>query len=108
MLRSGNIYSPYPEEMNRRITGTIAALHFAQAEGNRQNLLQSGVKAEQIFVTGNTVIDALQMVVAEDYRFPLPLLNRLDYTNKRIILLTAHRRENWGPAMRHINPLTSD
>jgi len=101
-LRSGNIYSPYPEEMNRRITGTISTLHFAPTEGNRQNLLQSGVKEEHIFVTGNTVIDALHMVIKKDYIFPVPLLNQLNFATRRIILLTAHRRENWGSPMRNI------
>lgn len=101
-LRSGNIYSPYPEEMNRRITSSIATLHFAPTVGNRQNLLQSGVKGENIFVTGNTVIDALHMVITQNYIFPDSLLNELDYANKRVILMTAHRRENWGDAMRNI------
>ena len=101
-LRTGNIYSPYPEEMNRRLTSTIAALHFAPTEGNKQNLLQGGVKEEQVFVTGNTVIDALYMVVQGEYIFPVPLLNELDYVNKKVILLTTHRRENWGSSMRNI------
>ena len=101
-LRSGNCYSPYPEEMNRRITDIIASIHFAPTEGNRQNLLRSGVAEEQIVVTGNTVIDALHMVICEDYNFKNPLLNQLDFKNRRIILLTAHRRENWGEPMRNI------
>jgi UDP-N-acetylglucosamine 2-epimerase (non-hydrolysing) len=101
-LRSGNIYSPYPEEMNRRISGDIAALHFAPTAGNRQNLLKCGVTGEKIFVTGNTVIDALHMVVKEDYSFQEQLLNELDYEKRRVILMTAHRRENWGLAMRDI------
>ena len=101
-LRSGNVYSPYPEEMNRRITSAIATLHFAPTRGNKLNLLNSGVPEEQIFVTGNTVIDALHMVVRNDYRFPVEVLNRLDFKNKRIILLTAHRRENWGKPMDEI------
>ncbi len=101
-LRSGNIYSPYPEEMNRRLTGTIAALHFAPTEGNKKNLLKSGVSEESIFVTGNTVIDALHMVVKDDYDFPVPLLNQLDFKHKKVILLTTHRRENWGTPMRNI------
>lgn len=101
-LRSGNIYSPYPEEMNRRITGTIASLHFAPTAGNRDNLLKSGISDEQIFVTGNTVIDALYLAVKESYHFSIPILNEIDYTNKKIILMTAHRRENWGEPMRDI------
>ncbi len=101
-LRSGNDYSPYPEEMNRKITGNLAKLHFAPTKGNEKNLIAEGVSKEDIFVTGNTVIDALHMVVDEEYIFPLPLLNNLDYQNKKVILLTAHRRENWGAGMQGI------
>ena len=101
-LRSGNICSPFPEEMNRLLTSCIATLHFAPTEGNRENLIKSGVKAENIFVTGNTVIDALKMVVNDNYKFNMSLLNQLDYKNRRIILLTAHRRENWGSIMKEI------
>jgi len=101
-LRSGNIYSPFPEEMNRRLTGTIAQLHFAPTEGNKRNLLDGGIKEKQIFITGNTVIDALYMVIKKNYRFPIPLLNELDYDKKKVILMTAHRRENWGEGMRNI------
>ncbi len=101
-LRSGNIYSPYPEEMNRRLASAIATLHFAPTERNKQNLLHEGISEEKIFVTGNTVIDALHMVIRNDYRFPVEVLNRLDFKNKRIILLTAHRRENWGKPMDEI------
>ncbi len=101
-LRSGNCYSPFPKEMNRRLTGTLAAWHFAPTESNRQNLLNSGICEQTIFVTGNTVIDALYLVLKENYRFPIPLLNKLDTVNKRIILLTVHRRENWGLNMRSI------
>ena len=101
-LRSGNIYSPYPEEMNRRLISTLATWHFAPTEGNKQNLLNSGIKENHIFITGNTVIDAMYLVIKEDYRFPLSLLNQIDFINKRIILLTAHRRENWGLAMQEI------
>lgn len=99
-LRSGNVYSPFPEEMNRLLTDSLANLHFAPTEGNRQHLLDKGVRPEQIYVTGNTVIDALHMVVKEDYCFELPLLNQLDYEVKKVILLTAHRRENWGGGLR--------
>lgn len=101
-LRTGNIYSPYPEEMNRRLTGTLATYHYAPTEGNRRNLLAAGVGDDYIYVTGNTVIDALHMVVSEDYTFPVPLLNEIDYDNRKVILLTAHRRENWGSRMRDI------
>jgi len=101
-LRSGNIYSPYPEEMNRILTDNLSSLHFAPTEGNKSNLLNSGIKEEQIYVTGNTVIDALHMVVEDSYRFPVSLLNSLDFLNRRVLLLTAHRRENWGEGMKNI------
>jgi UDP-N-acetylglucosamine 2-epimerase (non-hydrolysing) len=101
-LRSGNIYSPYPEEMNRRLTSNIATLHFAPTEGNRDNLINSGISRESIYITGNTVIDALQMVIDGNHSFCLPLLNQLDYKKRKIILLTAHRRENWGLIMQEI------
>ncbi len=101
-LRSGNIYSPYPEEMNRMLTTRLSALHFAPTEGNHRNLLQEGVDPEKIFITGNTVIDALLQVVKEDYRFEETSLNNIDYKNKKVILLTAHRRENWGEPMENI------
>ena len=101
-LRSDNIYSPYPEEMNRRITGNLAVMHFAPTVGNKINLLKSGVAEDTIFVTGNTVIDALHMVVEDDYIFPLNLLNKLDYNNRRVVLLTAHRRENLGKRLENI------
>ena len=101
-LRSGNIYSPYPEEMNRKLTGTIANQHFAPTENNKNNLLAEGVKEEQIMVTGNTVIDALLQVVEEDYKFEDNTLNQIDYDNSKVILLTAHRRENLGQPMVNI------
>jgi len=101
-LRSGNIYSPYPEEMNRILTSRIAHIHFAPTEGNCRNLLKEGIARDRIFITGNTVIDALLQVVRPDYRFEEGILNRIDYTNKKVILLTAHRRENWGRPMENI------
>ena len=101
-LRTGNIYSPFPEEMNRRLTGTIATYHFSPTAGNRDNLLKSGVDDGSIFITGNTVIDALHLVLEEDYTFPLPALNDLDFNGRKVILLTAHRRENWGSRMEAI------
>ena len=98
-LRSGNIYSPYPEEMNRTLVSSIARLHFAPTVGNRDNLIRSGVDPSMISVTGNTVIDALHSVVRDDYVFNHPLLDDLDHQSSEIILLTAHRRENWGSRM---------
>ena len=101
-LRSGNLYSPYPEEANRKLTGILTDFHFAPTETNRDNLLREGYPEEKIFITGNTVIDALKFAVKEDYIFNMPLSDNIDYKNKRIILLTSHRRENIGKPMENI------
>ena len=101
-LRTHNIYSPFPEEMNRKLTGCIAALDFAPTETSERNLLAENVPAEQIFVTGNTVIDALHHTVRDDFQFEDELLKKIDFQNKRIILVTTHRRENLGEPMRHV------
>lgn len=101
-LRTGLKYSPYPEELNRKLTGCLADLHFAPTVTARDNLLREGIPAKRVVVTGNTVIDALQQTVKPSYRFENPLLNNLDYTGRRIILLTAHRRENLGEPMEKI------
>jgi UDP-N-acetylglucosamine 2-epimerase (non-hydrolysing) len=101
-LRSGNIYSPYPEEMNRILTGRLSHLHFSPTIGNKQNLLQEGIHEEDIVVTGNTVIDALLQVIQEDYQFSNSLLNSIDYMHQKVLLVTAHRRENLGEPMRNI------
>lgn len=101
-LRSGNDYSPFPEEMNRKLTGTIAAYHFSPTEGNRQNLLAEGVDDKKIFITGNTVIDAFLKVVDDNYVFEDKHLAPINFDGKRNILLTCHRRENWGKPMEDI------
>ena len=101
-LRSGNLYSPYPEEASRKLTGIVTDFHFAPTERNRQNLLNEDYPEEKIFITGNTVIDALKYAIKEDYIFSNQLLNELDYKNKRMILLTSHRRENLGKPMENI------
>ena len=101
-LRTGNIYSPFPEEMNRKLTGAIAAIHFAPTPTAKQNLLQEHVAPEKIYVTGNTVIDALMTTVAGEYDFEDDALRTVDFKHHRIILLTTHRRENLGEPMRHI------
>lgn len=101
-LRTGNKYSPFPEEMNRRLTGVLTDYHFAPTAGSRDNLLGEGVNTENIFVTGNTVIDALMKTVDENYTFTDPLLAGIDYQNRRVILVTTHRRENLGEPMRHV------
>lgn len=100
-LRSGNLYSPYPEEANRKLTGVIANYHFAPTNSNKENLLREGYDEKNIFITGNTVIDALKYSVKEDFVFDDEILNNLDY-NKDVVLLTAHRRENWGEPMENI------
>lgn len=101
-LRSGNIHSPYPEEANRKLTGILTDFHFAPTERNKTNLLNEDYPAEKIFITGNTVIDALKYTIKENYIFGVDTLDDLDYENKRIILLTSHRRENIGEPMRNI------
>ena len=100
-LRTGNKYSPYPEEMNRKLTGVLTELHFPPTLTSRQNLLAEGVADKNIFVTGNTVIDALLSTVRSDYAFP-PQLAALDQTPGRLILVTTHRRENLGEPMRQV------
>lgn len=101
-LRSGNLYSPYPEEANRKLTGVITDFHFAPTERNKKNLLNEDYPEEKIYITGNTVIDALKYTIKDGYIFDNLLLNELDYENKRIILLTSHRRENIGEPMENI------
>ena len=100
-LRTWDRYSPFPEEMNRTLVGDLASLHFCPTPANRDNLLQEGIR-DGIFVTGNTVIDALKTTVQPTYRFRTDLLNTLDYTGKRVILVTCHRRENYGQPMENI------
>lgn len=97
-LRTWNKYSPFPEEMNRQLTGVMADIHFAPTEKSRANLLAENKLSDRIFVTGNTAIDALQTTVKEDYSHPI--LAKLQ--NSRVILLTAHRRENLGEPMRNM------
>lgn len=98
-LRSGNIMSPFPEEANRKLTTQIAALHLAPTETSRANLLAEGVDDESITVTGNTVIDALLTTVGKEVPFTDSRLERLASSGRRILLVTTHRRENWGGAM---------
>ena len=101
-LRTHDKYSPFPEEMNRKLTGCIADLNFAPTETSESNLLAENVKPESIFVTGNTVIDALHHTVKDDFQFEEELLQNIDFEHKRIILVTTHRRENLGEPMRHV------
>lgn len=97
-LRTHNIYSPYPEEFNRQSVGLFSALNFAPTKKAAQNLLDEGKTAGSIYVTGNTAIDALKTTVREDYTSPI-----IEWANdSKLIVLTAHRRENYGEPMRHM------
>lgn len=97
-LRTYDIYSPFPEEFNRQATGIIAKYHFAPTEVSKQNLLNEGKKENDIYVTGNTAIDALRTTVRDDYTHPV-----LDWVgDSRLIMLTAHRRENLGQPLKNM------
>ena len=101
-LRTGNKYSPYPEEMNRKLTGSLADYHFAPTSTSRQNLLKENVNPEQVYVTGNTVIDALATTIQKDFKFEDEVINKALASGKRLILMTTHRRENLGEPLRHV------
>lgn len=101
-LRSGNLYSPFPEEANRKITSQITALHLAPTSESKSNLLAEGIPEKDIVVTGNTVIDALLTTVGKQVPFSDPVLQELADTGRRILLVTTHRRENQGDAMRGV------
>ena len=101
-LRTFDKYSPFPEEMNRCMTGVMADFHFSPTTANRDNLLREGKAAESIYITGNTVIDALKTTVHDDYVFHNEILAGTDFSAQRVILVTAHRRENLGAPLRNI------
>ncbi len=101
-LRTHDKYFPFPEEMNRRLAGCLADIHFAPVENHKRNLLAEGVRAEAIHVTGNTVIDALVDVAGRPYEFRDPVLASIDFDRRKVLLVTAHRRENLGEPMREI------
>lgn len=101
-LRTGDKYFPFPEEMNRKLTGAMADLHFAPTNGSKKNLLREGISESDIIVTGNTVIDAMEFTVEENYIFDNKELNNIDFKNKKVIMVTAHRRENWGEGIENI------
>lgn len=101
-LRTNDKYSPFPEEINRRLTGAIADLHFAPTQWSKDNLLREGIAPERIWVTGNTAIDALFLTVKKDHRFRQGFLNRLDRQKKLVLVDTLHRRENFGEPMEQI------
>lgn len=97
-LRSGNMYSPFPEEANRRLTGALTRIHLAPTPQARENLLREGINPDIIYTTGNTVIDALMMTIKDDYTFDDDLQKALDVPGRKV-LLTTHRRENLGQPM---------
>ncbi|HUW05080.1 MAG TPA: UDP-N-acetylglucosamine 2-epimerase (non-hydrolyzing) [Williamwhitmania sp.] len=98
-LRTNDKNNPFPEEINRRITGCITDLHFAPTETAKQSLLLENTNPKNIFVTGNTVVDALEYSVKDGYEFAVPELKAIIDENKKIVLITMHRRENWGSPM---------
>lgn len=100
-LRTYDKYSPFPEEMNRKLVGSMADLHFCPTENNKNNLLKENIPGDGIYITGNTVIDALKTTVSDSYEFETPELKEIDFS-KKIIVLTAHRRENLGEPMENI------
>lgn len=101
-LRTYDKYQPFPEEMNRRLTGAIADLHFSPTEPSKKNLLKENIDENIIFITGNTAIDALKTTIDDSYKFTVDELNSIDYQNKRVITITAHRRENLGEPLENI------
>lgn len=101
-LRTDNLYDPFPEEMNRRLTGAIAAYHFAPTPQAGENLLRENIPASRIWVTGNTGIDALLSIAARTYTFEDPLLRSIVESDRRLVLITAHRRENLGEPLANI------
>ena len=101
-LRTFDKYSPFPEEMNRQLTGRMTDMHFSPTVNNKNFLLKESVDEEKIYITGNTVIDALKTTVKENYEFGDATLKNMDFENKRVILVTAHRRENLGEPLRNI------
>lgn len=101
-LRTYNKYEPFPEEINRKLTGAIADIHFSPTSVSKNNLLKENVNINTIFVTGNSSIDCLKTTIEENYKFTYTPLNKIDFENKRIITVTAHRRENLGLPLENI------
>lgn len=101
-LRTYDKYSPFPEEMNRCLTTYLSDIYFAPTKNNKNNLLKENVNPDLIYITGNTVIDAIKTTVSENFAFSDETLKKLDYENNRIILVTAHRRENLGKPLENI------
>lgn len=101
-LRTFDKYFPFPEEMNRKLTGALADLHFSPTQSSKNNLLREGIDENIIKITGNTVIDAMEHTVEDNYVFESDELNYIDFENKKVIMITAHRRENWGEGIDNI------
>ena len=101
-LRTYNKYEPFPEEMNRKLTGSLADIHFSPTKLAKENLLKEAVDEKSVYITGNTVIDALKTTVESDYKFTVEELNNINYKNQRVLTMTAHRRENLGEPLEHI------
>lgn len=100
-LRTNDKYNPYPEEINRRCISVLADLHFAPTKKAKDNLIAEGISSENIFVTGNTVIDALKMIIKNDYQFKHDVLSKIDFDSKKIICVTTHRRESFGEPLKN-------
>ncbi len=101
-LRTYDKLQPFPEEINRMLTGVLADMHFAPTTLAKDHLLKENVSDSSIFITGNTAIDALKTTVQENYHFSIDALNHIDYNTKRVIAMTAHRRENLGQPLENI------
>lgn len=101
-LRTFDKYFPFPEEINRKLTGVMADLHFSPTQTSKNNLLNEGIRPQDIFITGNTAIDAMASTVNRNYSFETTELNNIDFKNKKVIMVTAHRRENWGEPLNNI------
>lgn len=101
-LRTNDKYFPYPEEINRKLTGVLSDIHFAPTRSNKANLLKENVNENKIYITGNTVIDAIRTTVRKDYVFVDSGLKDINFSDKRVITVTAHRRENLGEPLENI------
>lgn len=100
-LRSNDVYFPFPEEINRRLTAVMAKYHFAPTEISESNLLREGVSKSNIHIVGNTVIDSMKYTICKNYKFKNEILKNIDFS-KKVVVVTAHRRENWGEAIENI------
>lgn len=101
-LRTYNKYEPFPEEINRKLTGAMADLHFAPTDISKNNLLKENILEDGIFVTGNSSVDCVKTTVEKEYKFNCEKLNKIDFNSKKIITMTAHRRENLGEPLENI------